>query len=71
MNMEITSLFQFARERYSQFHLNWEVKSEETHSVRDASRILRKRVTSRETRMAERIACKSNNNSDSRCSIHW
>ena len=44
MNMEITSLFQFARERYSQFHLNWEVKSEETHSVRDASRILRKRV---------------------------
>ena len=53
------------------FYLNREVKSEETHSVRDAEQCLRKKVNSRETSMAEQCACKSNNNSESRCGTHW
>ena len=44
------------------FYLNHEVQSEETHSVRDAEQYYEKEG---ETGMAERIACKSNSNSES------
>ena len=55
------------------FYLNREVKSEETHSVieRRRAEFLRKRLNSRETGMAERIACESNHNCESRYSTHW
>ena len=43
------------------FYLNREMKSEETRSVRDAEQYFEKESQRRETGMAERIACKSNN----------
>ena len=44
------------------FYLYREVKSEETHSMRDAEQV---------TSMAEQCVCKSNNNSELRCSTLW
>ena len=53
------------------FCLKREMKSEEIQCERCPSSILRQRVNSRETGMAELCACKSTNNSESTCSTHW
>ena len=45
------------------FYLNREVKSEETQRVSDAEQCFEKE--------SQQCACKSNDNSESRCSSHW
>ena len=52
-------------------YMNREMKLEETHNLRDVEQYFEKEGQQSGTGMAERIACNSNHNSESRYSIHW